>query len=98
MVQLSARHPRYGYRRIWALLRREHWRVNRKRVQRLWRQEGLRVPQRQRKRRRMGNNHEQLYAPAGDAQEPCLELRLRDGPDGGLPPPEAAAGRGRVYA
>ena len=38
------RHPRYGYRRIWALLRREGWRVNRKRVQRLWRQGGLRVP------------------------------------------------------
>lgn len=55
MVQLSGRHPRYGYRRIWALLRRERWPVNRKRVQRLWRQQGLRVPQRQRKRRRLGN-------------------------------------------
>src|SRR5690606_11432352 len=51
---LSARHPRYGYRRIWALVRREGWRVNRKRVQRLWREEGLRVPRRQRKRRSVG--------------------------------------------
>lgn len=56
MVQLSGRHPRYGYRRIWALLRRERWPVNRKRVQRLWRQQGLRVPQRQRKRRRLGSS------------------------------------------
>jgi len=52
---LSARHPRYGYRRIWALVRREGWRVNRKRVQRLWREEGLRVPRRQRKRRSVGS-------------------------------------------
>ena len=42
-------HPRYGYRRIWALLRQEGWRVNRKRIYRLWRQEGLKVPQKQRK-------------------------------------------------
>ena len=49
-------HPRYGYRRICALLRSEGWRVNRKRVYRLWRQEGLKVPQKQRKRRRLGNS------------------------------------------
>jgi len=36
------------------LLKREGWRVNRKRVQRLWRQEGLKVPQRAVKRRRLG--------------------------------------------
>ena len=35
MHELSRSHPRYGYRRIWAMLRREGWRVNRKRVQRL---------------------------------------------------------------
>jgi transposase InsO family protein len=55
MKQLSAAHPRYGYRRVWALLRRERFRVNRKRVHRLWRREGLRVPTRQRKRRRLGH-------------------------------------------
>lgn len=53
---LSRRHPRYGYRRVWALLRREGWPVNRKRIQRLWRDEGLRVPQQQRKRRRLGSS------------------------------------------
>src|SRR5574337_1238454 len=56
LVALSRRYPRYGYRRIWALLRRQGWRVNRKRVQRLWRHEGLRVPQVQRKRQRLGRS------------------------------------------
>jgi putative transposase len=52
--QISRDHPRWGYRRAWALLRTEGWAVNRKRVQRLWREEGLRVPVRARKRRRLG--------------------------------------------
>jgi putative transposase len=56
MQALARKHPRYRYRRVHALLVREGWRVNRKRVQRLWRVEGLRVPQRQRKRRRMGTS------------------------------------------
>jgi transposase InsO family protein len=46
MNELAAKHPRYGYRRVWALLRSEGWRVNRKRVERLWRLEGHRVPPR----------------------------------------------------
>lgn len=56
MLELVRRHPRYGYRRIWALLRREGWRVNRKRIHRLWRQQGLRVPRKQRKKRRLGSS------------------------------------------
>jgi putative transposase len=52
-VALSRENPRYGYRRAWALLRREGWKVNKKRVHRLWREEGLKVPGgTQRKRRR----------------------------------------------
>jgi transposase InsO family protein len=50
------RHPRYGYRRVWALLRGQGWKVNRKRVYRLWRKEGFRVPRRQHKKRRLGNS------------------------------------------
>ena len=46
MNELAATHPRYGYRRVWALLRSEGFHVNRKRVERLWRLEGLRVPPR----------------------------------------------------
>jgi putative transposase len=54
--ELAREHPRYGYRRIRALLVREGWSVNRKRVHRLWRREGLKVPQVQRKRRRLGSS------------------------------------------
>lgn len=46
--------PRFGYRRVWAMLRREGFRMNRKRVYRLWRREGFQVPQKQRKKRRLG--------------------------------------------
>lgn len=53
MRELALRHPRYGYRRVTALLRRDGWRVNRKRVHRLWRREGLKVVQKQRKTRRL---------------------------------------------
>lgn len=56
MLALVGQHPRYGYRRIWALLRKAGWKVNRKRVYRLWRQEGLKVPQKQHKKRRLGHS------------------------------------------
>ena len=49
-------HPRWGYRRAHAVLVREGHRINRKKVQRLWREEGLRVPARKRKRRRLGHS------------------------------------------
>jgi transposase InsO family protein len=56
MLALVREHPRYGYRRIWALLRREGFRVNRKRIYRLWRREGLKVPQKARKKRHLGHS------------------------------------------
>ena len=56
MLELVRQRPRYGYRRIWALLRREGWQVNRKRVYRLWRREGLKVPRKARKKRRLGSS------------------------------------------
>jgi putative transposase len=56
VLELVRRHPRYGYRRVWALLRAEGWTVNRKRVYRLWRQQGLKVPRRRRKKRRLGSS------------------------------------------
>ena len=56
MVQLASDYGRYGYRRITALLRAEGWRLNHKRVERLWRQEGLKVPQKQPKRKRLWLN------------------------------------------
>jgi putative transposase len=51
--QLSRQHPRWGYRRAHAQLRSQGWVMNRKAVQRLWREEGLRVPARRRKRQRL---------------------------------------------
>jgi putative transposase len=54
--KISAQRPRWGYRRAHHRLGQEGWSVNRKRVQRLWREEGLRVPQRRRKRRRLGES------------------------------------------
>ena len=54
--RFSKDRPRWGYRQAHQHLREQGWAVNRKRVQRLWREEGLRVPQRKRKRRRLGES------------------------------------------
>ncbi|MHB8869620.1 MAG: IS3 family transposase [Thermoleophilia bacterium] len=48
--------PRYGYRRIGDLLRREGFRANPKRIYRLWKREGYRVARQQHKRRRLGTS------------------------------------------
>ena len=56
IVKLAGEYGRYGYRRITELLRAEGWRVNAKRVQRIWRREGLKVPSRQPKRGRLWLN------------------------------------------
>ena len=56
IIELALQYGRYGYRRITALLRSEGWQVNHKRVERIWRQEGLKVPTRQPKRRRLWLN------------------------------------------
>jgi putative transposase len=49
-------HPRWGYRRAHAVLRREGHLISRKKIARLWREEGLRVPAKRRKRRRLGES------------------------------------------
>jgi transposase InsO family protein len=59
MHELVREHPRYGCRRIWAMLRLEGFsrgKVNRKRVHRLWKQEHLKVPQKQHKKRHLGSS------------------------------------------
>ena len=56
IIDLAARFGRYGYRRITALLRLEGWTVNHKRVERIWRREGLKVPKKQPKRGRLWLN------------------------------------------
>ena len=64
----AGNHPRWGYRRAHAVLGREGWSVNRKKVQRIWREEGLRVPPKTRKRQRTGDSD----TPAGllEAERP----------------------------
>jgi putative transposase len=56
ILDLVGQHPRFGYRRVWALLKSAGWQVNRKRVYRLWRKEGLKVPLKRHKRRRLGTS------------------------------------------
>lgn len=56
IIELALQYGRYGYRRITDELRRDGWHVNHKRVERIWRLEGLKVPQRQPKRRRLWFN------------------------------------------
>lgn len=56
VTELAAQYGRYGYRRITALLQRESWKVNHKRVESIWRREGLKVPQKQPKRGRLWLN------------------------------------------
>lgn len=64
IIRLATKYGRYGYKKVTALLRVEGWPVNHKRVERIWRREGLRVPARMRKRGR-------LYLNDGS----CIRLR-----------------------
>lgn len=64
IIKLAHRYGRYGYKRITALLRTQGWLVNHKRVERIWRQEALKVPKRHKKKGR-------LYLNGGS----CIRLR-----------------------
>jgi transposase InsO family protein len=56
MLELVKQRPRFGYRRIGLLLRQAGWQASDTRVYRLWRREGLKVPQKKRKKRRLGTS------------------------------------------
>ena len=64
IIRLAQKYGRYGYRRITALLQVEGWKVNHKRVERIWREQSLKVPPKQPKRKR-------LYLNDGS----CIRLR-----------------------
>ena len=93
IVSLATQYGRYGYRRITTLLRWDGWQVNHKRVERIWRREGLKVPQKQPKRGRLWLN-----------DGSCIRLRPRhaghvwsydfvaDRTHPGLPPGRAMGG------
>ena len=66
IIGYASRYGRYGYRRILALLRSDGWVVNHKRLERIWRQEGLKVPQKQ-------PNRGRLWLTDGS----CVRLRPR---------------------
>ena len=66
MRHLAAAHPRYGYRRVTALLRQDGWRTNAKRVHRLWVRQGLKVPKTQRKKRATGNGNNGIGCRAAE--------------------------------
>ena len=53
MIRLAKQYGRYGYRKIAQLLRVEGWAVNHKKVERLWREEGLQLPHRHKRRKRL---------------------------------------------
>ena len=82
--QFSVERPRWGYRRAHHRLRELGWEVNRKRVQRLWREEGLRVPQRKRKRRRLGESTVPASgcAPSGPNQVWAFDFQFDQTADG----------------
>ena len=68
MIELTRQYGRYGYRRVAALLRDTGWQVNDKRVERLWRREGLKVPMKQPKKGRIWMNPSRdiaLQCPVG---------------------------------
>jgi transposase InsO family protein len=56
IIELASQYGRYGYRRITAMLNVEGWKINHKKVERVWRKEGLKVPQKQPKRSRLWLN------------------------------------------
>ena len=91
IVSLARHYGRYGYRRITAMLRADGWGVNHKRVERIWRQEGLKVPPKQPKRGRLWlndgscirlrpehRNHVWAYDFVFDRTKLALEARCRN--------------------
>ena len=77
--ELAGAHPRFGYRRIWVLLDREGWTVNKKAVRRLYRELGLKVAQPRanpKPRRRAWTGPECLPSPALARERRCMDMGL----------------------
>ena len=86
MVELATHYGRYGYRRITAMLRWEGWKVNHKRVERLWRQEGLKVRPDSRNEGDCGFmmdpafGYERLTRITSGAMTSCMSEPMTEGP------------------
>ena len=89
IVRLASRYGRYGYRRIREMLVAEGWRVNVKRVYRIWRREGLKVPTKQPKRGRLWLNDGSCVRLRPAASKPRLVVRLRPGSHARMVAPSA---------
>ena len=74
IIELATLYGRYGYRRITALLRQAGWLVNTKRVERIWRREGLKEPRRQPKKGRLWLNDGSCIRLRPERAEPCVGL------------------------
>ena len=81
IITLASEYGRYGYRRITVKLREAGWQVSGDRVQRIWRREGLKVPQKQKPRGTVVAERWVVCAAAAGAGQPRLELRLRQRDD-----------------
>jgi putative transposase len=71
---LAHARPRFGYQRIWVLLRREGWRVNRKRVRRLYRLDGLQLRMRVRRRKHMALHRGPAPIPVGPTERWSMDF------------------------
>lgn len=82
--ELAKKHPGSGYRRMARLLRREGMKVNRKRVQRLWREEGLRQPLRKRRKRAKGHSENSCAMKKAEYKNHvwCWDFTLDETSDG----------------
>jgi len=78
IVALASEYGRYGYRRITALLRDRGWHAGKDRVQRIWRREGLKVPQRTKAARQIVVERRIVPSLAAGTSESCVELRFRE--------------------
>ncbi len=82
IIGLAHARPRFGYNRIWVLLRREGWPVNKKRVRRLYRLEGLQVRMRVRRRKHMALHRGPAPVPLGRQERWSMDFvhdQLADG-------------------
>jgi putative transposase len=87
--ELAGRHPRFGYRRIWALLDREGWSVNKKAVRRIWRSLGLKLAG----PRAARAGRERVPPPAVARERRCMDMGLHLRPYRRRPEPQVAEPR-----
>ena len=76
MIRLAKKYGWYGYRKVIAPLRIEGWRVNHKKVERLWGEEGLQLPRRHKKRKTALSQRQLHHQAAAHTSQPYLGDRL----------------------